>query len=406
MAFNSTNTTRTTNQSNTTGANNNIWLDSIMGRGPTTTTNNSYSIGNGQGMFPSGKPTYSASGMGGMRQSNLAGMPSMDQWQGGLMNDLNLQNNLNKVNFERNEKAANMFLGLGQEGLSSFKDPSKNGQAFFDEARAFQKKGYDEAGVAGDKLNAQMDAASKQQQRGHQEALGMYSQGINKVGQGTDKIASAMSAAAARRSSDQSDQIANQYGGAFPGSESQLEDAYRSNRRDLSDTVFSGVSQIQNQANQMQAQMLAGKGSLAATLADSSASFKATAAQAGFGAAQSKNEFNKLGAQIAMGNAAFQFQNNEAFMGAALNVGRGYADMVRNNPVMGVAIMPTLMAMGELSKQYGFSNNLLMHPDNRFQTGPSSALGGLGEIGGGAGMEALRQQKNRQYAEQQGFNYA
>lgn len=198
----------------------------------------------------------------------------------------------------------------------------------------------------------------------------------------------------------------NQYGGSFPGSESQLEDAYRSNRRDLSDTVFSGVSQIQNQANQMQAQMLAGKGSLAATLADSSASFKATAAQAGFGAAQSKNEFNKLGAQIAMGNAAFQFQNNEAFMGAALNVGRGYADMVRNNPVMGVAIMPTLMAMGELSKQYGFSNNLLMHPDNRFQTGPSSALGGLGEIGGGAGMEGLRQQKNKQYAEQQGFNYA
>lgn len=404
MAFNSTNTTRTTNQSNTTGANNNIWLDSIMGRGPTTTTNNSYSIGNGQGMFPSSKPTYTSSGMGGMRQSGLAGMPSMDQWQGGLMNDLNLQNNLNKVNFERNEKAANMFLGLGQEGLSSFKDPSKNGQAFFDEARAFQKKGYDEAGVAGDKLNAQMDAASKQQQRAHQQALGMYDQGINKVGQGTDKIASAMSAAAARRSSDQSDQIANQYGGSFPGSESQLEDAYRSNRRDLSDTVFSGVSQIQNQANQMQAQMLAGKGSLAATLADSSASFKATAAQAGFGAAQSKNEFNKLGAQIAMGNAAFQFQNNEAFMGAALNVGRGYADMVRNNPVMGVAIMPTLMAMGELSKQYGFSNNLLMHPDNRSHR--MAETGGLGEIGGGVGYEGLRQQKNRQYAEQQGFNYA
>lgn len=404
MAFNSTNTTRTTNQNNTTGANNNIWLNSIMGRGPTTTTNNSYSIGNGQGMFPSSKPTYSASGSGTMRQSNLAGMPSMDQWQGGLMHDLNLQNDLNRTNFDRNEKATNMFLGLGQEGLSSFKDPAKNGQAFFDEARNFQQRGYNEAGVAGDKLNAQMDAAAKQQERGHQQALGMYSQGIAKVGEGTDKIASAMANAAARRSSDQSDQIANQYAGALPGSESQLEDAYRSNRRDLNDTVFSGVSQIQNQANQMQAQMLAGKGSLAATLADSSASFRATAAQAGFGAAQSQNEFNKLGSQIAMGNAAFQFQNNEAFMGAALNVGRGYADMIRNNPVMGVAIMPTLMAMGELSKQYGFSNNIMMHPDNATQTQPWT--GGLGEIGGGAGMEKIRQEKNRQYAQQQGWNYA
>ena len=405
MAFNSTNTNRTTNQSNTTGANNNIWLDSIMGRGPTTTTNNSYSIGNGQGMFPSSRPTYSSVGTGGMRQSNQAGMPSMDQWQGGLMNDLNLQNNLNKVNFERNEKAANMFLGLGQEGLSSFKDPSKNGQAFFDEARAFQKKGYDEAGVAGDKLNAQMDAASKQQQRSQQEALGMYSQGIAKVGQGTDKIASAMSNAAARKSADQGDQIANQYAGALPGSESQLEDAYRSNRRDLNETVFSGVSQIQNQANQMQAQMMAGKAGLAAQLSESSTNFKAMAAQAGFGAAQSKNEFNKLGAQIAMGNASFQFQNNEAFMGAALNIGRGYADMIRANPVMGVAVMPTLMAMGELSKQYGYNSNLLMHPDNRMQR--NAETGGLGEIGGGyTGYETLRQQKNKEYAQQQGFNYA
>ena len=400
MAFNSTNTTRTTNQSNTTGANNNIWLDSIMGRGPTTTTNNSYSIGNGQGMFPSSRPTYSASGMGGMRQTNLAGMPSMDQWQGGLMHDLNLQNNLNKVNFDRNEKAANMFLGLGQEGLSSFKDPAKNGQAFFDEARNFQQRGYNEAGIAAKKLNSQLDASAKQQERGHQQALGMYSQGIAKVGEGTDKIASAMANAAARRSSDQSDQIANQYAGALPGSESQLEDAYRSNRRDLSDTVFSGVSQIQNQANQMQAQMMAGRGTLAAQLSDTSANYRAMAAQAGFGAAQSQNEFNKLGSQIARGNAAFQFQNNEAFMGAALNVGRGYADMIRNNPVMGVAVMPTLMAMGELSKQYGFNTDTLRHPGNRSYTAGS----GISDYGGL--QEQMMQSRNRQYAEQQGFNYA
>lgn len=400
MAYNSTNTTNTTNQSNTTGANNNIWLNSIMGRGPTTTTNSSYSIGNGQGMFPSSKPTYSASGMGGMRQSGLAGMPSMDQWQGGLMHDLNLQNDLNRTNFDRNEKAANMFLSLGQEGLSSFKDPAKNGQAFFDEARNFQQRGYNEAGIAAKKLNTQLDAAAKQQERGHQQALGMYSQGIAKVGEGTDKIASAMANAAARRSSDQSDQISNQYAGALPGSESQLEDAYRSNRRDLNETVFSGVSQIQNQANQMQAQMMAGKGTLAAQLSDTSANYRAMAAQAGFGAAQSQNEFNKLGAQIAMGNAAFQFQNNEAFMGAALNVGRGYADMIRNNPVMGVAVMPTLMAMGELSKQYGFNTDILRHPGNRSYTAGS----GISDYGGL--QEQMMQGRNRQYAEQQGFNYA
>ena len=86
--------TTTTNSNNTTGANNNIWLDSIMGRGPTTTTTNSYSIGNGQGMFPSSQKTMTNSGMGGMKQVGLAGMPSMDQWQGGLMHDLNLQNDL------------------------------------------------------------------------------------------------------------------------------------------------------------------------------------------------------------------------------------------------------------------------------------------------------------------------
>ena len=400
MAVNTT----TTNSNNTTGANNNIWLENLLGQSPTTTTTNSYSVGGGQGMFPNAQKTMTDAGSGFMRQKGLQGMPSIDQFQKGLMHDLNLQENLNKINFERNEKAANMFLGLGKEGLSNFKDSSKNGQAFFDEARNFQQKGYNEAGLAEDKLNSQFAAASKKQERDQQQALGMYSQGINKVGEGTDKIASAMANAAARKNSDQEAQISNQYAGALPGSESQLEDAYRSNRRDLNETVFSGVSQIQNQANQMQAQMMAGKGTLAAQLADSSANFKSVAAQAGFGAAQSKNEFNKMGAQIAMANATFQLQDNEAYMNAALNVGRGYSDIVSRFNVMGVAKMHTLLAMGEVAKLYGYDNNLYMHPDNRTQ---SMAMGELGTSMGQSGLRStLMQNKNKQYAEQQGWNYA
>ena len=53
-------------------------------------------------------------------------MPSMEQWQGGLMHDLNLQNELNKTNFDRNEKAANMFLNMCKEGISNFQDSTKN----------------------------------------------------------------------------------------------------------------------------------------------------------------------------------------------------------------------------------------------------------------------------------------
>lgn len=393
MAVNTT----TTNSNNTTGANNSIWLENLMGRSPTTTTTNSYSVGGGQGMFPNDQKTMTGAGMGNMRQQGLQGMPTMKQWQGGLMNDLNLQDSLNKTNFDRNEKAANMFLSMGKEGMSNFKDSTKNGQAFFDEAKNFQQKGYNEAGIAGDKLNAQLAAADKKQDRDNQQALGMYSQGISKVGEGTDKIASAMAAAAARKGADQNDEIANRYAGAFPGSEGQLEDAYRNSTRDVNEIVFGGVSQLQNQANQLQAQMMAGKGTLAAQLAGTSANYKAMAAQAGFGAAQSKNEFNKLGSQIAMGNAAFQFQNNEAFMGAAMNIGRGYADMIKNNPVMGVAVMPTLMAMGELSKMYGSDNSLYQHPDN------SSYTGGLGI--NNDGLPALMESRNKNYARQQGWNY-
>jgi len=325
-------------------------------------------------------------------------MPSMEQWQGGLMHDLNLQNDLNKTNFDRNEKAANMFLSMGKEGMSNFKDSTKNGQAFFDEARNFQQKGYKEAGIAGDKLNDQLSAAGKKQERDQQQALGMYDQGINKVGEGTDKIASAMAAAAARKGADQNDQIANQYAGALPGSEGQLEDAYRNSTRDVNEIVFGGVSQLQNQANQMQAQMMAGKGSLASQLASSSASFKAAAAQAGYSAAKDQFEFNKMGAEIAMGNAAFQFQLNTAFMNAVDNIGKGYADMINRNPVMGVAVMPTLMAMGELGKMYGFDNNYYQHPDN------SGAI--TGEQMYSPLYGNLQQQKNKNYAQQQGWNYA
>jgi hypothetical protein len=381
----------------TTKVSNNLG-DSFLGPQQTGNTN-VFSVGEGQGMFPAAKPTYSATGTGGMRQNNLAGMPSMAQWQAGLMHDLNLQNDLNQSNYKANQSATDKFLNLGQQGLSNFQDPNKSGQAFFDQAQGFRNQGYKEAGIAADKLNTQLDSAARQQDQGNLQALSMYDQAIAKSAQGTDKIASAMSAAAARKTESEKDAISNEFSGALPGTDAQTADLYRSKERDLNEAVFGSVSQIQNQANQTQSQLLAGKGGLAAQLSGTSANFKAMAAQAGFGAAQNQNEFNKLGSQIAMGNAAFQFQNNEAFMGAAMNIGKGYADMIKSNPIMGVAVMPTLMAMGEVSKQYGFNSDLMMHPDNRSFTRGS----GISDYGGL--QNKLMQDKNRQYAQQQGANY-
>ena len=350
-------------------------------------------------MFPttSSKKSYTSDGFGGLTAvggGGNSGMPEMDHFMGGLMHDLYMRDNLNKANYKENKNAANMFLETSNKAANNFQDPNSSGQRFFDQAQAYSQAGLQDSQKAEDRLNSQLKAAGKSQEAAHKNALGMFDRAISQSSQGTDQIASAMSAAAQRKGADQQAQMANQMSGALPGTESQLQDAARTNQRDMNETVFSGVSAIQDRANQFQATLFSGKAQLAGNLAEASAQFQSQSAQIGFNANQSKNKWNELSATIAQNNAGFQFQNNQAFMNAVQSIGINYADMIRQNPIMGVTVMPTLMAMGELSEEYGNQGNQSIPRPNVMANSGESGL-----------RNKLSEGASRAFAEMQGVNY-
>lgn len=364
------------------------------------TPNNAQDISNlSSVMFPTNnRQTYTSDGLGGLKSIGAAGKPTLEQWQGGLMHDLNLENKLNNTNYARNEQALNSFLNTGSEAAERFRDPNSSGQQFFDQAQQYAQAGLQDSQKAEDRLNSQLASAQRSQAAGQQNSLAMYNQAINQSVQGTDKIASAMSAAAQRKGADQQDQIANQMSGALPGTESQLQDAARTNQRDMNESVFSNVSQIQNRANEMQSQLMAGKATLAGNLADSAAQFRANSAQMGFNANQSKNKFNELGATIATGNAAFQLQNNQSFMNAvASQIGAPAMQFVGQFPMLGVSVMSTMIAMDKAANQFGNMNETIANPT----AGRSSLNTAEADV-----MAALSEQRSRQLAGSQGLNYA
>lgn len=363
------------------------------------TPNNAQDISNlSNVMFPtSNRQTYTSDGLGGLKSMGAAGKPTMEQFQGGLMHDLNLENTLNNTNYARNQQALSSFLDTGSQAAQRFTDPNSSGQQFFDQAQKYAQAGLQDSQQAEDRLNSQLASAQRSQAVGQQNSLAMYNQAINQSGQGTDKIASAMSAAAQRKGADQLDQMANQMSGALPGTESQLQDAARTTQRDINESVFSNVSQIQNRANEMQSQLMAGKAQLAGNLADSAAQFRANSAQMGFNANQSKNRFNELGANIATGNAAFQLQNNQAFMNAvASQIGAPAMQFVGQFPMLGVSVMSTMIAMDKIGNQFGNMDETIANP-----------AGGGGLNTGQADLRAsLSEQRSRQLAGSQGLNYA
>lgn len=362
-------------------------------------------------MFPttSSKKSYTSDGFGGLKAvgGGNSGMPQMDHFMGGLMHDLYMRDNLNKVNYKENKNAANMFLETSNKAANNFQDPNSSGQRFFDQAQEFSQAGLRDSQKAEDRLNSQLTAAGKSQEAAHKNALGMYDKAIAQSSQGTDQIASAMSAAAQRKGADQQAQIANEMSGALPGTESQLQDAARTNQRNMNEAVFSGVSAIQDRANQFQATLFSGKAQLAGSLADASAQFQSQSAQIGFNANQSKNKWNELSATIAQNNAGFQLQNNQAFMNAVQSIGINYADMIRQNPIMGVTVMPTLMAMGELSEQYGNQGiQSIPNPNAGAFINRSNTWGAQSWMpGAGALRDKLSEQSSREFANMQGVNY-
>ena len=267
-------------------------------------------LGNMYNFLPSNSSSnvsYTSDGYGNLvRQGGSnSGGPGLEQFYSGLMHDLNLQQNLNDQNRNNGMAAANMFLSRGTTAANRFIDPKTNGQAFFDEARGFSERGYNDASKRESKTAKDLKAAAGKQSQGHAAAMGMYDKAIANMSpeaaaaryaqaeqeaegklkadteriadpekvipttldDSANKIASAMNAAAARKAQDDYSQNYGQYDGGV-GTESQFQDLMGANRRNVENSIFQATSQLQGQQGQFNANQQANTNQFNANRAD------------------------------------------------------------------------------------------------------------------------------------------
>jgi hypothetical protein len=308
-------------------------------------------------MLPSGKPTFQHQGMGTFQQQPMQG-PSVQQMWGGMLRDLNVRDQLNKQNFERQQNAADMFLNKSNAVAEATKNAAT---PMFDKAYAFQQQGQQQAAKDFDLFQKQLADADKAMQSTQNQVGQIYNQALGQVGQGIDRVASDAAAAIAQRKASDMDQIMGEIGG-FAGTEAQIQEAARQKASGYDRDLFGTMAGIQANAAQQRSAVLQGKAGTFASLGSSLAGMKQSSAKMGFDAAANKNQWNEFGANIAMAHGKLQqdVANNYAQLS---NMGYAqYAQMIQQNPVLGVTITPTLLAMSEAAQSYGNQNLARISP--------------------------------------------
>ena len=163
---------------------------------------------------------------------------------------------------------------------------------------------------------------------------------------------------------------ANEFNAGMANQTSQINAAQTNRNNEAIYGTHMAGQQYDLNVRTVQSQLMAGKGNLMGQLADSAASFAATSANIGLASGQSKDEFSKLSAQIAMNNATLNLNNNSQYMQGISFLGQGYVQMVDQFKMQGVAVVPTMIAMGEAARRFGGSSggtsgggsNVIMNP--------------------------------------------
>lgn len=320
-------------------------------------------------LLPSMTPQWEYKGGGKIQQKDVKG-PDISQMFKGMAHDLMLQDQLNKVNFDRNQQAADMYLNKTMAAAEATKTAS---QPVWDKAYAFQQAGADQAAKDYTQFDKNLKAAAASMERTQNQVGGIYNQALSQVGEGMDRVASDAAAAINYKKKADMDLIRGGMG-EFSGTEAQIDEAARRQGSSYDRDLFGTMANLQAQTSQQKAAILQNKGQVFASLGTSLAGMKQSSAQMLNSAAENKNQFNIFGAQIAMANAQVT-QDVEKNFAQLTHLGYGtYAGVVKENPRLGVTLSSTLMAMAEAANKWGGINKQMYSPE---ETMYGSGLGNM-----------------------------
>lgn len=337
-----------------------------------------------QQFMPDFEPTYRPMGFGAFQQNPFQG-PSVPQMWGGMVSDYNLANQLNQANFARNQQAADMFLAASNQATGNI---LSNAVPALQTAFGFQQQGQQQAGqdyqrYLDDVARTRQEMADVQQRVGAE-----YERALEQAGQGYTQVASDMAQAIAQRKAADEAQIMGEMG-SFLGTEGQLEEAKRQRGSSYDREMFGTLAGLQAQTAKEKADIMQRKGDVFANLGTAMSNLSASLAKTTFDVGERRNAWNEFGANL--GQASAQLMGNLSSTVAELTQ-RGYAQyagMVQNNPVLGVMLTPTLMAMADAARVYGGQGQSIF-PTSYGLGGPTYARGTRVPVLGSDGQYRLR----------------
>jgi len=277
------------------------------------------------------------------------GAPSFEQYQTGIMRDFAEANRVNQANFDRNTGIANQLLtankGTAQQ-LRDYQNP------FLDQANKVQGDLLKQTQADRKDFDQQAKAAQRKLDQQTNQVAGTFNQAMGQIDQGRDRIASEMAAGMRQNYDLQREQMQGAMG-TQGISQDQIAEAQRESKSEMERGVGANVSNLQFQGAQAKAGILQAKAGTLASLSSTTASLNTSLMGMGMDQAKAVQGAIKLGYDTAMYRGQDLAQRMDTAAKLETAGYNNWAEAMYKNPVMGVNILPSLLAVGQAAQLTG-----------------------------------------------------
>ena len=278
----------------------------------------------------------------------IGSAPSLQMYQQGTLYDTRKGEQVAKQTQDRNTQFFDQAMANMQQAQQKLATPSPA----WDKAYGFQKQLMDQTKADTAAFDKQSKAAEVKYQNQMGRVEGAYNQAMGQIDEGRDKIASQMAAGLRQNYDLQREQVQGTMG-AQGISQDQITEAQRESRSEMERGLGANVSNLQFQGAQAKAGILQAKAGAIQSMAATQANLSTTVAQMGLQSAGAKQEAIKLGANIAMANAADDQQRAQLVAQYAQNVGQFGVNFLQANPIIGSLLGGTIAALGKQAGMAG-----------------------------------------------------
>jgi hypothetical protein len=279
------------------------------------------------------------------------GAPTFEQYQTGIMRDFAETNRVNKENFDRNTGIADKLLKSNLDTAQQLRDYQN---PFYDQATKIQGELVNQTKADRSAFDKQAKEAQMKLDKQTGQVNAAYAQAMTAVDEGRTRAASEMSDA--MRQNYEADRLKGM--GALAGqgiSPDQMAEADRQSKWEMERGVGANVANLQFQGAMAKANIQQARAGTLASLANTTASLNTSIMGMGMDQAKAVQGAIKLGYDTAMYRGQDLSQRMDTAAKLETAGYNNWAEAMYKNPVMGVNILPSLLAVGQAAQLTGGS---------------------------------------------------